>query len=66
MLKLKLTEPESRGANLGARMAAAGFDMGDNPYSRDGLPDMAAAWQRGFEWCEILFNRAENMGDVPC
>lgn len=43
---------EHKAANLGASMAAAGFNDDDTPYEENSDLDMA--WWRGFSWAHRL------------
>lgn len=55
MILPPLTPDEHRAANLGAHMAAEGFNDSDCPYKPG---DQHDAWHRGFNWCHRLVGNA--------
>lgn len=52
--KTHFTGPEHHACNLGARMAADGYELKDNPYTTPDILHLSHAWQTGHGWQHVL------------
>ena len=63
-IQVKLPEDQKHAAHIGAKMAAHGFTMADNPYQSKANRDLSIAWQKGYSWFGAVQQYASTMKDA--